>query len=85
MIYNIRENLFIQTPKGQIIKFSYKILGKNVLYPSPHRNLFLVNTEMGVKYFMSLNIGFHILKEKLFTGNLLLNKILEEHFKLPKR
>lgn len=33
---------------------------------------------------MSLNISFHILKEKLFTGDLLLNTILEGTFNYQK-
>lgn len=33
---------------------------------------------------MSLNISFHILKEKLFTGDLLLNTVLEGTFNYQK-
>ena len=71
------EVLLIRMFKGQIITFHIKF--EKQTHPSPHHHwdLFLVNRKWEWNILLSLNISFHILKEKLFTGDLLLNTILE--------
>lgn len=51
--------------KNKFSKFSYKILGKKCFIPpSPPRNLFLVNPEMGVKYFIESKYRLYYIKRK---------------------